>query len=292
MTLDHTERRGPEYRPDNPVIFVFAGADEDRERIASLAEPSLPEAILIAPLADASPDGAEGMAGFVRTHVARLSPARVIGLGYSAGADRLASVMIEDPALFTHAVLMHPSVPLDSAAGDQLAGAAVLVTAGGRDPHAPAETTGQLIDGLESRGAAVKSVWHAGGHEIAQNEIDAVAEFLTGIRAGLVDPKELPIEREQDEEGKGRYLVRAPGDTVAEMTYRQTGADQLIIDHTEVPDAFRGTGTGGRLLKRLMADARAEGRKIIPICPFAAAQFERHPEWSDMLAYRVRTKGG
>jgi len=283
-TEDFTERRGPDYRPGNPVVFVFPGADADEARMISLAN-ALPEAILIAPRGDAP-------AQSLRAHVARLSPARVIGIGYSTGADLLVAAMLEDPALFSHAVLSHPTVAPDIVTGDPLAGVAMLVTAGGQDPNAPPDRTGQLIEGLEDRGAAVKSVWHPGGHEIAGNEIEAIGDFLTAIRAGLVDAKELPIEREQDDEGKGRYLVRAPGDTVAEMTYRQTGADQLIIDHTEVPDAFRGTGTGMRLLKRLMADARTEGRKIIPICPFAAAQFERHPEWSDMLAYAVRTKGG
>ncbi|MFZ2099534.1 MAG: GNAT family N-acetyltransferase [Oricola sp.] len=108
----------------------------------------------------------------------------------------------------------------------------------------------------------------------------------------MADVKNLAIEREQDESGKGRYLVRGPGGTVAEMSFRFTGPDQVIIDHTEVPDAFRGTGTGSRLLNALMADMGKEGRKIIPLCPFAAAQFDRHPEWSDRLAYRVRTKGG
>ena len=32
-----------------------------------------------------------------------------------------------------------------------------------------------------------------------------------------------------------------------------------------------------------LEDARAAGKKIIPLCPFAAAQFRRHPEWSDLL---------
>ncbi|RUX21414.1 N-acetyltransferase, partial [Mesorhizobium sp. M2A.F.Ca.ET.037.01.1.1] len=25
------------------------------------------------------------------------------------------------------------------------------------------------------------------------------------------------------------------------------------------------------------------GKKIIPLCPFANAQFRRHPEWADVL---------
>ena len=31
-------------------------------------------------------------------------------------------------------------------------------------------------------------------------------------------------------------------------------------------------------------DARAEGRRILPLCTFAAAQFRRNPDWQDVLA--------
>jgi predicted GNAT family acetyltransferase len=31
-------------------------------------------------------------------------------------------------------------------------------------------------------------------------------------------------------------------------------------------------------------DARAEGKTVLPLCPFAAAQFKRHPDWADVLA--------
>jgi predicted GNAT family acetyltransferase len=31
-------------------------------------------------------------------------------------------------------------------------------------------------------------------------------------------------------------------------------------------------------------DARREGIVIIPLCPFAKAQMERHPEWQDVLS--------
>jgi predicted GNAT family acetyltransferase len=30
-------------------------------------------------------------------------------------------------------------------------------------------------------------------------------------------------------------------------------------------------------------DARRDGIVIIPLCPFAKAQIERHPEWQDVL---------
>ena len=83
--------------------------------------------------------------------------------------------------------------------------------------------------------------------------------------------------------GKGRYVLRGPDGAEAEMTFTSVGAQQIIIDHTGVPDAFRGQGAGLRLVTRAVEDARAAGRTIIPLCPFAAAQFRRHPEWADVL---------
>ncbi|TKT75317.1 GNAT family N-acetyltransferase [Aquamicrobium sp. LC103] len=93
---------------------------------------------------------------------------------------------------------------------------------------------------------------------------------------------ELPIEIEETGT-KGRYIVRGADGAEAEMTFTRAGQHQLIIDHTEVPDAFRGQGVGLRLVTRAVEDARAAGKTIIPLCPFAAAQFRRHPEWSDVL---------
>jgi len=305
-------KQGPDFRPGNPVLFVFHGTGADETQFLDFGAELFPEAITIAPRGDVSEDGklrffkrtgegvydmadlgarSRAMALFLGAHVERLKPTRIVGLGYSNGANILAAVMLEAPEIFSHAVLMHPLIPWRFEGGEQLAGRQVLVTAGARDPLCPPDLTGQLIDGLEARGATVKSVWHPGGHEIAQTERDAIGDFMTGIRAGLADIASLPVEREEDETGKGRYLVRGPAGTNAEMSYRLTGSDQIIIDHTEVPDAFRGTGTGLRLLKAVMADTEREGRKIIPLCPFVAAQFERHPEWSDRLAYRIRTKG-
>ena len=90
-----------------------------------------------------------------------------------------------------------------------------------------------------------------------------------------------PIEREE-KESKGRYVVRIEG-AVAEMSYSRAGDSLIIIDHTEVPDALRGQGVGQALVRRSVLDAREQGRAIFPVCPFTAAQFERHPEWQDVL---------
>lgn len=82
---------------------------------------------------------------------------------------------------------------------------------------------------------------------------------------------------------KGRYVIRQDG-AEAELTYSIASPTLVIADHTGVPDAFRGTGAGAALVARLVADARAEGFRIMPLCPFVNAQRKRHPEWADAFA--------
>jgi predicted GNAT family acetyltransferase len=88
----------------------------------------------------------------------------------------------------------------------------------------------------------------------------------------------------EDLGSKGRYVLRSPDGAVAEMTFSKVGEKMIIIDHTEVPDAFRGQGAGLRLVTRAVEDARTSGKKIIPLCPFANAQFRRHAEWADVVS--------
>ncbi|WP_068114348.1 GNAT family N-acetyltransferase [Tropicimonas marinistellae] len=92
------------------------------------------------------------------------------------------------------------------------------------------------------------------------------------------------IHRDEGET-KGRYWLTLDGHE-AELTYSRAGPGSIIIDHTGVPDALRGRGAGQALVARAVADARDEGRKIIPLCPFAKAQIARHPEWQDVLKDR------
>jgi hypothetical protein len=87
----------------------------------------------------------------------------------------------------------------------------------------------------------------------------------------------------EDRPSGGRWTVVVDGHE-AEMTYSRASSTLIIIDHTEVPDALRGRGVGQALVERAVLDARLEGFRIIPLCPFAKAQFERHPAWGDVLS--------
>lgn len=90
------------------------------------------------------------------------------------------------------------------------------------------------------------------------------------------------IHRHQDD-SKGRYHWADIGRPDAELTYSVLSKTVHIIDHTGVPDAYRGQGIGKVLWLRAVTDARAEGVKIVPLCPFAASMFRRYPEWHDVL---------
>lgn len=90
---------------------------------------------------------------------------------------------------------------------------------------------------------------------------------------------EARIEREIDG-SKGRYVMHLGGAT-AELTYSIASPTMVIADHTDVPDAIRGTGAGQRLVTRLVEDARAEGFRIVPLCPFVNAERRKHPDWAD-----------
>jgi predicted GNAT family acetyltransferase len=46
---------------------------------------------------------------------------------------------------------------------------------------------------------------------------------------------------------------------------------------------LRGRSVGQALVKKAVEDARVEGKKILPLCPFAKAQIAKHVEWQDVL---------
>jgi len=88
------------------------------------------------------------------------------------------------------------------------------------------------------------------------------------------------------EEGptRGRYVIRLAPGAEAEMTYRKAGDGPMVIDHTGVPPEYEGRGIARKLVDAAIADARAQGFRITPVCSYVEAQFRRHPEWADLRA--------
>ena len=180
-----------------PLVFAFHGTGGTESQFVPLVRELMPGAAIVAPRGDVSEHGAlrffrrlgEGrydmedlrrrtaaMAGFVEAHVAAGRPSEVIGLGYSNGANILASVILERPELFGRAVLMHPLIPWTPEPAPVTT--RVLITAGERDPICPPDMTRALEGWFRAEGAPVETYWHPGGHEIERGEIAAVADFL------------------------------------------------------------------------------------------------------------------
>ncbi|MBU6266438.1 MAG: N-acetyltransferase [Sphingomonadales bacterium] len=82
----------------------------------------------------------------------------------------------------------------------------------------------------------------------------------------------------------GEYHAHVPGsDVIGRLTWvTRDGARDA--KHTLVPTEIGGRGVAGVLVQALIADARAQGFKVIPTCSYVAAQFKRHADWADLLA--------
>jgi predicted GNAT family acetyltransferase len=81
---------------------------------------------------------------------------------------------------------------------------------------------------------------------------------------------------------KGAFFIRQDGKRLGALTYSRSPS-VTILDHTEVSDALRGTGAGRRLVAEAVRWARAEGIKLLPLCPFAKSVFDKTPEYADVL---------
>jgi hypothetical protein len=82
---------------------------------------------------------------------------------------------------------------------------------------------------------------------------------------------------------KGSFYIEVEGKTAGEMTYVWSGENKIIIDHTEVADVLKGKSAGKQLLSKLVEWAREKHIKVLPLCPFAKAVFEKTPEFADVL---------
>ncbi len=85
-----------------------------------------------------------------------------------------------------------------------------------------------------------------------------------------------------DGHGEGRYTITVDGEPAGELDYRTVDA-RRVFTHTRIRDRFEGQGLASKLARRVLDDARAEGLKIVPLCPYVASYLERHPEDLDLV---------
>lgn len=86
-----------------------------------------------------------------------------------------------------------------------------------------------------------------------------------------------------DDGKKGRFTIYQGDKKAGEMTYTWAGEDKFIIDHTEVKEEFGRKGLAKKLVMKGVEYAREKGVKIIPLCPYAKARFEKDESIRDVL---------
>ena len=182
-----------------PLFVTFHGTGGTEDQFHDLAGELVPGAHVVSPRGDVSENGmarffrrtgegvydmddlalrTKAMISFLRGEKDRTAASRVIGLGYSNGANILAAVALTAPDIVDEMILMHPLIPWSPSPQPDLNGRRVLITAGRHDPICPAPMTDALASYLTDQGTDLTLHWHAGGHEIRQDELSAIQTFL------------------------------------------------------------------------------------------------------------------
>jgi predicted GNAT family acetyltransferase len=90
----------------------------------------------------------------------------------------------------------------------------------------------------------------------------------------------LEIRDETDEEGRyTAYLLGAPVGFASWVLVKQT----IMLPHVEVDPEHHDKGIGSMLVRRALDDARAVGRSVLPLCPFARRWVQLHPDYLDVV---------
>ena len=99
---------------------------------------------------------------------------------------------------------------------------------------------------------------------------------------------DLPAIERSTHAGGGEYTIAVAGSPrPAVLTWRGDGQDRggvRVVDHTYTPPEARGQGLAGKLVQAIVDDARAQGFKVAPLCPYVVNAFGKHPEWADVRA--------
>jgi hypothetical protein len=86
-----------------------------------------------------------------------------------------------------------------------------------------------------------------------------------------------------DSDKKGSFKALDNETVAGELVYTWAGKDKFIIEHTEVDDLYSGKGIGKQLVMKAVEFARNKNVKIIPLCPYAKALFDKLPQIHDVL---------
>jgi predicted GNAT family acetyltransferase len=85
------------------------------------------------------------------------------------------------------------------------------------------------------------------------------------------------IQLKLKDNGQGAFLIEGGNVRLAEMEVAVNNGN-LTVYHTEVAEELKGKGVASKLLATMVAYARENKLKVIPLCPYVLAQFKRRPD--------------
>ena len=85
------------------------------------------------------------------------------------------------------------------------------------------------------------------------------------------------VQLKLDEKGFGHFYIVENNEQLGEMEVSISGSN-LTVYHTEVSEKDEGKGYAKQLLNEMVAYARKNSLRVIPLCPYVHAQFSRHPD--------------
>lgn len=88
----------------------------------------------------------------------------------------------------------------------------------------------------------------------------------------------------EDNDKKGRFVLLEDGKEAGEMTFVWDGENSIIIEHTNVGKEYGSKGYAKQLMNKAVAFARENEVKIVPVCSFVKAMFEKDESIRDVLA--------
>lgn len=95
----------------------------------------------------------------------------------------------------------------------------------------------------------------------------------------LTDKTGAPVTVDEEAE---RFTISLEGRVVGLIAIAEHGQQRVFI-HTEVDDAFGGRGLATVLIGEALTRTKAEGLRIVPVCPTVVAYVKQHPEFDDVV---------
>ena len=77
--------------------------------------------------------------------------------------------------------------------------------------------------------------------------------------------------------GRGSFVVEEGNEIVAKLDISIAG-NNLTVFHTEVNEKLKGQGVASQLLSAMVDYARMHNKKVIALCSYVLAQFQRHED--------------